>query len=419
MRANITALATLRTIQQDGRTATPEEQRVLARWSGWGAVPEVFDPARQEYSKARDQLSALLSPQEMASAARNTLNAHYTDAAIVTAIWSAVQALGFTGGKVLEPGCGSGNFIGLAPPGAEMTGVELDPVTARLAAVLYPRASILAESFAETRDPDGSFDLVIGNVPFGKIVPHDRVHNPAGHSIHNFFIVKGLRLTRPGGLVAVLTSRYTMDSRNPAARREIAGLADLVGAVRLPSGSHQRAAGTSVVTDLLILRRRKPGREPDQTAWERAPLTTLDGRQVPVSEYFLARPGAVLGKLSAVQGAHSADDLVVTPATGISLDDALAAALRQIAADARDRNLTWAPPGHPTVQATAPARRSAHAEGHIDVDGAGWFTKALSGRAEQFPVPRTQSGELRALLGLRDSAVGFTRRRGSLPRRHT
>src|SRR6266700_4120898 len=164
-----------------------------------------------------------------------------------------------------------------APEGAQVTGVELDPVTAQIAAVLHPAAQILPESFADTRDADGCYDLVIGNVPFGQAVLHDRRHNASGHSIHNHFIVKSLHLTRPGGLVMALTSRYTMDARNPAARREIASLADLAGALRLPGGAHQRAAGTAVVTDLLILRRREPGRPMDPTAWEQSRLTTLDG----------------------------------------------------------------------------------------------------------------------------------------------
>ena len=161
---------------------------------------------------------------------------------------------------MLEPGCGSGNFIAFAPDGAQVTGIELDPVTAGIAGLLYPDAEIRTESFADSRDGEGSYDLAIGNVPFGNMVLHDRRHNPAGHSIHNHFIVKALHLVRPGGLVAVLTSRFTMDARNPAARREIASLADLVGAIRLPGGAHQRAAGTNVVTDLLVLRRREPGR---------------------------------------------------------------------------------------------------------------------------------------------------------------
>jgi SAM-dependent methyltransferase len=300
IRANLDALTTIRAIQRENRPATPDEQAILARWSGWGAAPEVFDPDRRAHAWARDELSRMLTPAELAAAARNTLNAHYTDAALVQAIWAGVQQLGFTGGRVLEPGCGSGNFIGFAPGGVRVTGIELEPVTAQIAAALYPDADIVSESFADFRERESTFDLAIGNVPFGSFALTDRLHNPGGHSIHNHFIIKALHLVRPGGLVAVVTSRYTMDARNPAARREIADLADLAGAVRLPSGAHQRAAGTGVVTDLLIFRRREPGREPDTTGWEQTRMADVDGVHVPVNEYFLDHPDSVLGELRAV-----------------------------------------------------------------------------------------------------------------------
>jgi SAM-dependent methyltransferase len=280
----------------------------------------------------------LLTPAELSAAARNTLNAHYTDAAVVQAIWAGVRQLGFTAGRVLEPGCGSGNFIGFAPGGAQFTGVELEPVTAQIAAALYPDADIIHESFADFRAREGGFDLAIGNVPFGSFALTDRQHNPGGHSIHNHFIIKALHLVRPGGLAAVVTSRYTMDARNPAARRGIAALADLAGAVRLPSGAHQRAAGTGVVTDLLIFRRREPGREPDGTGWEQTQMADLDGVHVPVNEYFLDHPGAVLGELRAVHGAYTAEDLVVAAAGDTGA--ALARALGRVAADASSRGLT-------------------------------------------------------------------------------
>lgn len=402
VRANLAAVRALRRTQQEARAATADEQAVLARWSGWGAVPEVFDPKRADYQWARKELAGLLSPAELAAAARNTLNAHYTDAAIVQAVWRAAQGLGFTGGRVLEPGCGSGNFIAFAPGSAKLTGVELDPVTAGIAAALYPRAQILAESFADTRDPDGTYDLAIGNVPFGQVVLHDKRHNGAGHSIHNHFIVKALHLVRPGGLVAVLTSRYTMDARNPAARREIAALADLAGAVRLPSGAHQRAAGTGVVTDLLILRRREPGRPPDGTAWEQAKMTGLDGVQVPVNEYFLANPGMVVGQMGAVHGAYRADDLVVRPPE--DLLTGLTEVLEAIAASARQRGLTWAPAARANQPTAVPEpARSGELDGYLRDGGAAGFTQVASGLERPHPVPRTQAAELRALLGLRDT----------------
>jgi len=187
IRANLAALKALRALQREARPATTAEQAELARWSGWGAVPEVFDPARQDLAWARAELATLLAPAELAAAARNTLNAHYTDADLVQAIWAGVQQLGFAGGRVLEPGCGSGNFIAFAPGSARVTGVELEPVTAQIAAALYPDAEIRNESFADTRCPEGSFDLAIGNVPFGDIRLTDRRHNRAGHSIHNHY----------------------------------------------------------------------------------------------------------------------------------------------------------------------------------------------------------------------------------------
>lgn len=258
-RANIDALTLARALAAEQRPATADEQRVLAGWSSWGAVPDVFDPRNDARAQERAELQGLLSADEWAAAERTTINAHYTDPLIAAEMWRALRSLGLTGGEILEPGSGSGTVIGLAPETARMTGVELDPITAAISQALYPDASIRAESFADTRLPEGMFDAAIGNVPFGKVTLYDPVHNPGGHSIHNHFILKSLRLTRPGGLVAVLSSHYTMDAQNPGARREMNLLADLVGAVRLPSGAHRRTAGTEAITDLLIFRRREDG----------------------------------------------------------------------------------------------------------------------------------------------------------------
>ena len=219
--ANLAALRLLRDLERHGGEPTVEEQRTLAAWSAWGAVPGVFDEDRDEWAQARSELLELVGEDGYAAARRTTINAHYTDPAIVAVIWQTVRDLGFDGGRVLEPGCGIGTFIGLAAADAELTGVELDPATARLAQALYPHASVRNESFADTRLPDGHFDLTVGNVPFADVRLHDPQHNPGRHSIHNHFILKSLVLTRPGGLVAVLTSRFTLDAANPAARREM------------------------------------------------------------------------------------------------------------------------------------------------------------------------------------------------------
>ncbi len=394
----------LRRLQTDGRTADPDEQRELARWSGWGAVPEVFDEASDRFADARAELAGLLSPTEFAAASRNTLNAHYTDPALAAEVWSALRGLGFQGGRVLEPGCGSGNFIGLAPAGARMVGVELEPVTAGIAAALYPEAQVLTESFADTRIPEGSFDLVVGNVPFAKAALSDPVHNRRGHSIHNHFILKSLRLTAPGGLVAVITSRYTLDAANPAARREIADLADLVGAIRLPASAHQRTAGTRVVTDLLVLRRREADAEPAPVDWERTELAQLgDGDPVRVNSYFLTHPEMVCGRLGAGRGQFSNAELTVTSDQPHA--PMLADRLARLVEHARTAGLTHDPvPADRSRPVALVGRPPNLHDGHLVAEDDG-FTQLTPAGPESYPVPASQRAELRELLGLRDCVV--------------
>ncbi|MFG3423420.1 helicase-related protein [Micromonospora sp. NPDC048063] len=415
LRANLAALRTLREVQAAGRPATAQEQAVLARWSGWGAVAGVFEartnhPNYARFAEQRAELRELLSPAEFAAAERTVLNAHYTDVAYVQGIWDAVRELGFDGGTVLEPGCGSGNFIGLAPTSARMVGVELDPVTAGIAAALYPHAEIRTESFAETRAPSGAFDLAVGNVPFARLPLVDRRHNPGRHSLHNHFIIKSLHLTRPGGLVAVLTSRFTMDARHPAARREMAALADLVAAVRLPSGAHQATAGTQAITDLLILRRREPDREPAAMTWEQTrPLDLDTDAEQPehVNGYFLDRPERVLGEMVLGRGMNRDGELIVR-AGGDTAED-LARVLRDVVAEARRDGLAMTPrddadrPAEP-LAVLAPTDR---AEGHIEALDDGTFTTVADGQVVPHEVPATQAAELRALLGLRDTVTAL------------
>ncbi|WP_165942567.1 helicase-related protein [Micromonospora sp. KC721] len=415
LRANLAALRTLREVQSAGRSATTQEQAVLARWSGWGAVAGVFEartnhPNYARFAEQRAELRELLSPAEYAAAERTVLNAHYTDVAYVQAIWDAVRKLGFDGGAVLEPGCGSGNFIGLAPATARMVGVELDPVTAGIAAALYPHAEIRTESFAETRAPSGAFDLAVGNVPFARLPLVDRRHNPGRHSLHNHFIIKSLHLTRPGGLVAVLTSRFTMDARHPAARREMAALADLVAAVRLPSGAHQATAGTQAITDLLILRRREPDREPAAMTWEQTrPLDLDTDAEQPehVNGYFLDRPERVLGEMVLGRGMNRDGELIVR-AGGDTAED-LARVLRDVVDEARRDGLAMTPrddadrPAEP-LAVLAPTDR---AEGHIEALDDGTFTTVADGQVVPHEVPATQADELRALLGLRDTVTAL------------
>ncbi len=398
----------LRQIEAEERPATPEEQQVLGRWSSWGAVAQATF-ARPEYAWARDELTELLSPGEYAAAQRATLNAHYTDAALVQQIWHAVAALGFTGGQVLEPGCGSGHFVAFAPDGAQITGVELEPAAAAIARVLHPHAQILNESFADTRAPEGTFDLTIGNVPFGDLVLYDPRHNRGRHSLHNHFIIKALHLTRPGGLVAVITSAYTMDApHNLGARREMAQLADLVGAVRLPTGAHRRAAGTDAVTDLLILRRREDDREHEPDAWTQTRQATLGGNLIDVNAFFLDHPQYVLGTMTTGQGLYRPDELIVEGPADASLQ--LREALARITVQAKAAGLTYGAatdrPRRDRPVALVPAA-DRKLEGLLELTADGGFTRVVDGVAQPYQPPSTQATELRALLRLRDTQMAL------------
>jgi SAM-dependent methyltransferase len=385
---------------------------VLAAWSGWGAVPQVFDEQCEEWASARALLRELAGEPGYEAARRTTINAHYTDPGVAAAMWQAVGALGFHEGRVLEPGCGAGIFLGLAPERAELVGVELDPTTAGIARALYPQADVRAESFAATRLPDGYFDVAIGNVPFADVRLHDPRHNPGGHSLHNHFVLNALHLTRPGGLVAVLTSHYTLDAGNPAARREMSALADLVGAVRLPTGAHRRTAGTDALMDVLILRRREPDRPARDPGWETTRQLELDGQPVRLNRYLADHPERVLGELAVGHGMYGADTLQVK-AWG-ALEDVpgqLRDALRGIAAEARESGQAVGPHEASRTPAVASdlSPRVALApegvwDGHLTAHADGTFTVASQGLAEPFAVPASRRAELRALLGLRDSA---------------
>lgn len=398
----------LRTLQAEGRVATEEERATLARWGSWGAtgVAEVFDESRAEYEAERAELRELLDEAEYAAARRTVINAHYTDPVIAAEVWGALQGLGFQGGRVLEPGSGAGTFIGLAPEGAQMTGVELDPVTAAISQAIYPDATIRTESFADTRMPGGTFDAAVGNVPFSKNALHDPRHNAGGHSMHNHFILKSLALTRPGGVVGVISSAFTLDAQNPAARREMAATADLLGAVRLPTGAHRRAAGTDALTDVLIFRRRLPGEEPLEESWVETAPVELDGGQGRMNAYFLAHPARVLGEPVIGHGMYGAATLTVRsedlPATGARLREQLSEITEQALVAGRGM-AEWTGEQGLEVAALVPATTDQEQVGHITDRGEEGFTQVtVDGVHAPLKVARTRHAELRALLGLRD-----------------
>ncbi|MFF0754392.1 UvrD-helicase domain-containing protein [Streptomyces sp. NPDC004267] len=439
VKANIAAIEVLRRLEDENRPATAAEQETLARWSGWGATPQVFVPEpKPEFAPLQRRLRELLSDDEYEAAKDNTLNAHYTDPSIAIQVWKAVQELGFDGGNVLEPGSGSGNFIGHAPEGAHMTGVELDPITAGIAKALYPQADIRNEGFEKTRAADGTFDLTIGNVPFGDYPVTDLRHNKGNHNIHNAFILKSLDLTRPGGLVAVVTSRFTMDGNTPRsedARMEMARKADLVGAVRLPTGAHRRTAGTDVVTDLLIFRRREKDKDftsgrtrkgdvkppedrkqDDPPIWVHSvPVTDLPGQdpddeeapKVSVNPYFLDHPRNVVGDMHVGHGMYGPGELRVHVAG--NLNEELGHTLKRIVGRAKDARLTYKPDTGERRKVELLPEESDRPDGHVQLEADGTFTQVRDGMVHPYEVPKTQIEEARQLVGIRDSLKALVR----------
>ncbi|MEG9250329.1 helicase-related protein [Arthrobacter sp. Soc17.1.1.1] len=378
-------------------------------------MAEVFDESRPEYEADRVELRELLSDDEYRAANRTVINAHYTDPALATEIWQTLNTLGFDGGRVLEPGSGAGTFIGLAPESATMTGVELDPITAGISQALYPDADIRAESFADTRLPAGYFDAAVGNVPFAKTRLHDPRHNTGNHSMHNHFIIKSLALTRPGGVVGVISSAFTMDAQNPAARREIYETADLLGAVRLPTGAHRRAAGTDALTDVLVFRKRLPGEEPLDPQWlESRVMPGVDDVAQDLAEdvarmnaYFLENPQRVLGEPVVGHGMYGSATLTVRSEDLRSVPEQLHNQLQNIAQSAVDagRGAVERQDGQVIESVAIVPAGSGLQVGHIAVAEDGTFTQVgLDGAVAPLAVAKTQERELRSLLGLRDLA---------------
>ncbi len=292
---NIAAIRTLKQIEAEGRTATPEEQETLSRYVGWGGIPQAFDPNNASWAKEYTELVGALTAEEYEMARASTLNAHYTSPTVIKAIYEAVGNMGFQTGNILEPACGVGNFFGLLPESmaaSRLYGVELDSITGRIAKQLYPNANITVAGF-ETTERKDFFDLAIGNVPFGSYKVSDRAYDKLGFPIHDYFFAKTLDQVRPGGVIAFVTSRYTMDKQSPEVRRYIAQRAELLGAVRLPSDAFKANAGTEVTTDILFLQKRdRPiDIEPD---WVHLGQTE-DG--IPVNSYFADHPEMVLGTI--------------------------------------------------------------------------------------------------------------------------
>ena len=325
---NIEAIQTLRTLEQEHRGATAEEQQVLSQYVGWGGLADVFDPNKENWSAEYTQLKGLLTEEEYAAARSSVLNAHYTSPTVIRGIYDAVERMCFRSGNILEPSMGVGNFFGMLPDSmadSRLYGVELDSITGRIAKKLYPQADITVAGF-ETTDRRDFYDLAVGNVPFGQYKVNDKAYNKLGFSIHNYFFAKAIDQVRPGGVVAFVTSRYTLDSKDSSARKHMAERADLLGAIRLPNNAFKANAGTDVVSDIIFLQKRD--RPADiEPAWVQLGKTE-DG--FAINQYFADHPEMILGVLSTESTQYGREELTVAPIEGTSLADQLAEAVQHI-----------------------------------------------------------------------------------------
>ena len=333
-RANMAAINLLKELELEGAQATPEQQEILSQYVGWGGLADAFDESKDNWKDEFAELYAALSPEEYAAARASTLNAHYTSPTVIRAIYDAVENMGFQTGNILEPSMGVGNFFGMLPESmksSRLYGVELDSITGRIAKQLYPKADITVAGF-ETTDRKDFYDLAVGNVPFGQYQVSDRAFDKLGFSIHNYFFAKALEQVRPGGVVAFVTSRYTMDAKDSAARKYIAQRADFLGAIRLPNNAFKANAGTDVVSDIIFLQKRdRPIEiEPDwvHTGIWRNPGANADG--FAINQYFIDHPEMVLGRQTSESTQYGRQDFTVAPIEGADLAEQLSGAIRNI-----------------------------------------------------------------------------------------
>ena len=325
---NIEAIRTLFKLEEEHRGATAEEQQVLSQYVGWGGLADAFDPDKSSWAKEYAELKGLLSEEEYKAARGSVLNAHYTSPTVIRAIYDAVERMGFRTGNILEPSMGVGNFFGMLPESmadSRLYGVELDSITGRIAQKLYPEANIKVAGF-ETTDRRDFYDLAVGNVPFGNYKVNDKAYNKLNFSIHNYFFAKAIDQVRPGGIVAFVTSRYTLDSKDSAARKHIAERADLLGAIRLPNNAFRANAGTDVVSDIIFLQKRDRPMD-HEPAWVQLGKTA-DG--IAINSYFADHPEMILGKLTTESTQYGKEEATVVPIEGANLADQLREAVRQL-----------------------------------------------------------------------------------------
>ena len=395
--ANVAAIKLLKYLEETTGQATPEQQEVLSRYVGWGGVPEAFDPSKTAWAKEYAELKELLTPEEYAAARTSTLNAHYTSPTVIRAIYEAVEKMGFRTGNILEPSCGVGNFFGMLPDsmaGSRLYGVELDSISGRIAKQLYPKADITVAGF-ETTDRRDFYDLAIGNVPFGQYQVNDKAYNKLGFNIHNYFFAKALDQVRPGGVVAFVTSRYTMDAKDSTVRRYLAQRAELLGAIRLPNNAFRANAGTDVVSDILFLQKR-------DRPLDIAPDWTQTGRTeegFTVNQYFLDHPEMVLGRPTAESTQYGKQDYTVAPIEGLELADQLHDAVKYIRGTYQEAALPELGEGE-DIDESLPADPNVKNYSYTVVDGAVYFRE--NSRMVRPDLNATAEARVKGLVGLRD-----------------
>ena len=396
-RANMAAIRLLQELEFEGLQASPEQQEILSRYVGWGGLADAFDENKPNWSDEFAELYATLSPEEYAAARASTLNAHYTSPTVIKAIYEAVGNMGFQSGNILEPSMGVGNFFGLLPEqmqGSKLYGVELDSITGRIAKQLYPKADITIAGF-ETTDRKDFYDLAVGNVPFGQYQVDDRAYNKLGFSIHDYFFAKTLDQVRPGGVIAFVTSRYTMDKQSPEVRRYIAQRAELLGAIRLPNNAFRANAGTDVVSDILFLQKRdRPIEiEPD---WVHLGQNE-DG--FAINRYFVDHPEMILGRQTSESTQYGKQDFTVVPIEGLALADQLHDAVKNIRGTYQEAELPELGEGE-QIDTSIPADPNVKNYSYTVVDGEVYYRE--NSRMVKPELNATAAERVKGMVALRD-----------------
>ena len=394
--ANIAAIKLLKYLEETTEQATPEQQEILSRYVGWGGLADAFDLEKPAWAAEYTQLKELLTPEEYAAARGSTLNAHYTSPTVIRAIYEAVGRMGFETGNILEPSCGVGNFFGMLPEsmaGSKLYGVELDSISGRIAQQLYPKADITVAGF-ETTDRRDFYDLAIGNVPFGQYQVRDKAYDKLNFNIHNYFFAKALDQVRPGGVVAFVTSRYTMDAKDSTVRRYLSQRAELLGAIRLPNDAFKKNAGAEVVSDIIFLQKRDRPLDivPEWTQTGQ----TQDG--FAINRYFLDHPEMVLGRQEPESTAHGMD-YTVNPIEGLELADQLHDAVKYIRGTYQEAELPELGEGE-AIDTSIPADPNVKNYSYTVVDGAVYFRE--NSRMVRPDLNATAEARVKGLVGLRE-----------------